>query len=332
MARRRPLKLDDSDNLVEMSDIDLSRIKARMISLYGVDPSVKLSVVPSGGNLSGAPLLDTRLVSTGSSLVSDPLKPLEKFSVEYNRILQTIDSAAITPIHQDSNFTGFPVFLNASDQIQSMTESDFYDTFVESSIETLTRTGWNDSEQSGTYIIAQSNFVPDATLVSTTPVFINTIANAEAFASGALPEDSDQPLQLNTYFLHQINYNTLTTSNGIVIDDSNHLQELTNSNFDNILQKSIRANASRLLTGMPSRTIRYSWDSGNNRGTAILDTILDSTGDGLGIYDNYEQDFEYTQYDSALPYIVRTDGVRHQIVPSGKESVYQTYYLKIKRI
>ena len=175
-------------------------------------------------------------------------------------------------------------------------------------------------------------FVEDAELVSTTPIFINTIADVEQFSSGPLPEDSDQPLELTSYYLHRINPNQAPSFNCIVIDDSDHLQELTDSDFDECLSKSIRYSAAR----RPLNQIRYSFDSGNIRTTAILDTVIDSTGGPVLDYEGstYESeiDNEYSQYDSALPYIIREDGTYRQIVPSGKEAIYRRYYLKIQKV
>lgn len=331
MARRRPLKLDDSDNLVEMSNQDLADVKTRMIALYGADPSVKLIVVGSGGNLPGGPLRDRRLLSGGASLLADPLKPIESLEVEYSRIDQVVDSTALSPVFPDTSSKAYPVYLNLTNQIQSMTDSDFYDTFVDSAIDTLTLTGWSDSEQSGTYVVAQSNFIPKASLVSSTPVFVNTIADTEKFSTGSLPEESDQPLALNMYYLHKINSNYVTTSNPIIINDSNHLQELNHNEFDTILSRSVRYSAARRL----SNTIRYSWDSsaglGNNRGTALIDTILDSTGSDV-VFEYYDEDVTQTQYDSAVPYIIKEDETLHQLVPAGREAIYRTYYLKIKKV
>ena len=332
MARRRPLRLDDSDNLIEMSLDDMLDVRKRIISLYGANPSVSLSVVPSGGNLPGAPLYDRRTISTGAVLAGDPLKPLSTIDVAYIRITQTIDSAGVTPTSPDTNLRGFPVYLNDSDHIQAMTDSDFYDTFMDSAIDTLTLTGWADSTQAGTYVVSTTQFVEDAELVSTTPIFINTIADVEQFSSGPLPEDSDQPLELTSYYLHRINPNRAPSFNCIVIDDSDHLQELTDSDFDECLSKSIRYSAAR----RPLNQIRYSFDSGNIRTTAILDTVIDSTGGAVldyegGTYES-EIDYEYSQYDSALPYIIREDGTYRQIVPSGKEAIYRRYYLKIQKV
>ena len=61
MAVRRPLKINSDNNLEEMSDAEIDAIKARMISLWGSDPSVTLSVVGSSGNLGD--LTDQRLLA-----------------------------------------------------------------------------------------------------------------------------------------------------------------------------------------------------------------------------------------------------------------------------
>ena len=61
MAVRTPLKLDGSNNLIEMSTTDINNIKNQVRYLYGTDPSVDLSYVSSGGNL--GTITDTRITS-----------------------------------------------------------------------------------------------------------------------------------------------------------------------------------------------------------------------------------------------------------------------------
>ena len=59
MVARTPLKLDGSNNLIEMSTTDINNIKSQVRYLYGTDPSVDLSYVSSGGSLGS--ISDTRL-------------------------------------------------------------------------------------------------------------------------------------------------------------------------------------------------------------------------------------------------------------------------------
>jgi len=59
MAVRTPLKLDGSNNLIEMSATDIENIKLEMIRQYSLNPSAVMTVVASGG-LNVASFNDTR--------------------------------------------------------------------------------------------------------------------------------------------------------------------------------------------------------------------------------------------------------------------------------
>lgn len=303
MAVRRPLKLNGTD-LQEMSDSDINDIQLRMIALYGQDPSVTLSVVSSGGNL--GTLRDRRLAAGEAVIEGDPIDPVYVKTVEYSRISQSIDSSATA--YPDTNSIQYPVYLDGANNIKSMTDSDFYDTFVEPAITTLTSSSTS-SSQAGTYFVSTASSVSGSSLVSIIPIFTDTTADAEAFASGPLPEDSDQPITINNYYLHKINSTTSTSINALAIDSDYNIREYNDSDFDNILQRSVRYAAADLAYNK----IRYSYFSGTNRGTAILDTILDS--DNAIIREGDAGEYDYAR----------------QEVPAGESIIYDTYYLRINK-
>jgi len=303
MTVRRPLKLNGTD-LKEMSDSDISNIQSRMISLYGQNPSVTLSVVSSGGNL--GELRDRRLAAGSAVNEGEAIDPVYVKTVIYSRISQSVDSSAAA--YPDTDNIAYPVYLDGSNNIKSMTDSDFYDTFVEPAITSLTSSSTG-TDQAGTYFVSSSSSVSNASLVSLIPVFTDTTADAEAFASGPLPEDSDQPITINNYYLHQINSSSASSVNALSIDSDYNIREYNDSDFDNILQRSVRYAASNLAYNK----IRYSYFTGNQRGTAMLDTILDS--DNSIIREGDAGEYDYAR----------------QEVPAGESTVYETYYLRINK-
>ena len=89
MAIRTPLYYD-SGNLKEMSTVMVDQIIDQIVYQYSLNPSVKLSVVSSGGNLSG--MTDTRLqagaVSTNvSSFPSEgTTQEPQTVTVDYDKV------------------------------------------------------------------------------------------------------------------------------------------------------------------------------------------------------------------------------------------------------
>ena len=304
MAVRRPLKLNGSD-LKEMSDSDIDDVQNRMIYLYGQNPSVALTVVSTGGNLGS--IVDTRLTAGAPNLAGDPVDPVEIKSISYSRVHQLVDSDAT--YWPDSDNISYPTFLDSDNNIKAMTPADFYDTFTKPSIDKLVQSTYTNEEQAGTYFVSTSRNVTNATLVSLIPIFTDTIADAEAFGAGELPEDSDQPLTVNNYYLHMVDPKPKNSPNCIKIDESNNLQEYPDSDFNVMMKRAIRYTAAHLTDNL----VRYDWDSGNPRTTAIIDTILDS--DESFLRGGNEEVYDYVS----------------QLVPAGDASVRNTYNLRIRK-
>jgi hypothetical protein len=304
MAVRRPLKLNGSD-LKEMSDSDIDDVQNRMIYLYGQNPSVTLVVVSTDGNL--GPIVDTRLEAGDPNLSGGGVDPVSIKSISYSRVHQLVDSGA--SYWPDSDNISYPTFLDSDNNIKAMTPTDFYDTFTKPSIDKLVQSTYTNEEQAGTYFVSTSRNVPNSTLVSLLPIFTDTIADAEEFMAGTMPEVRDQPLTVNNYYLHMVDPKPKTSSNGVKIDDTNNLQEYPDSDFNAMMQRAIRYTAAHLTDNL----VRYDWDSGNPRTTAIIDTILDSDNAVLRGGNNDEYDYV------------------SQLVPAGDASVRNTYNLRIRK-
>ena len=206
MAVRAPLYLD-SGNLKEMSTAEVDEIIAETIYQYATGTiGVALGVVASGGNLDQ--MTDSRLIS-GTASVDVSAFPNEATTAEptttnitYDKINQIITSGSGTP---DDGKT-WPVYKTSSDHIQAMSLQDVKDTFLHPAIDLLT-TGSTTSQQAGTYHINTSNSVTGSTLVSATPVFVDTRADAASYTSagiGTAGTTQDINTTINSYFLHRI--------------------------------------------------------------------------------------------------------------------------------
>lgn len=303
MAVRRPLKINNDNNLQEMTDAEIDEIQARMVSLFAENPSVTLSVVGAGGNL--GTITDKRLLA-GENVPAGGFTELTTKTVSYSRINQVIDSAVSQ--YLDTNNRKFPVYYTDSGDIRSMNDSDFQDTFISPALDTLT-SSLTTTAQGGTYFVSSTNLEANADLVSSIPVFVDTLADADAFTSGPLPEAEDQYIIVNSYYLHKLRKEQNTTSENFLLIDSNFdLREMNDSDNDYLLESYIRWAAVHL----EGNRLRYSYTSGNQRGTAMIDTTLDSDN---AVIREGETLYEYD----------------YQKVPSGLPIVKQTHYLRIDK-
>lgn len=307
MAFRRPLFIDGSGNVQEMNDTQIGQIRSQVGYLYSLNPSVTLSVVGSGGNLGS--YTDTRL-QAGAFRTFTTRFPTEAETAEpsvvtisYSRINETVAS---TSQPADTNSVAFPAFLNGSN-LQAMTATDIYDTFISPAISTLV-SGSTGSAQGGTYFVSSSSLVQGSTLVSGTTVFDDTRANVGAYTAGGIPEALDQPTTIANYWLHRINGSgPVSYTTPLYVTGSSHLQAYSTINFNSLMSDFVR-HAAAAITGL---RIRYSINgSGTNRGTGMANTILNGSG-------NYQTRF------------VNGDDYRAQEFPNGTAVTAATHFLRI---
>ena len=130
MAVRKPL-YNVSGDLREMDTTMVDAIVARAVYQYSLNPSVALSVVGSGGNIGS--ITDTRK-QAGAQSTSTTAFPSEATTAEPSTVTVTYDkissaNASVTPT-SDTGKT-WPVYYNASGQIQAMSLTDVKDTSVQ---------------------------------------------------------------------------------------------------------------------------------------------------------------------------------------------------------
>ena len=309
MTARTPLKLNGS-NLQQMTSAEITAIQTEAIRLYGLNPYVYLSVVSSGGNL--GTIYDTRLqAGTGITRVdrfatTAELQNVSTVSVGYSKITQSVDTSLSA--WSDASYS-YPLYYD-NGNLREMSATDFADTFILPAIDTLT-SGSTGTGQAGTYHISTSSSVSGSTLVSATPVFSDTRANAAAYTSAGLIETRDQPTTITNYYLHRINSAAQGSFQLPVCyrKSGTHLQQTPSANFSTALTTMINYYAAE-VTGT---RIRYSINgTGSNRGSGMTDTKLNSS--------------------SYLTRYVNTNDYRAQEVPSGSSTNISTYYLRIYQV
>lgn len=307
MAVRRPLILTGDNDLIEMTDAQINAVKDRCRYLYGANPSVTLTYkAANDGNL--ASMNDSRLkagtyttnVSGFQSAANTP--DVTTVNITYDYIQQSMANTTASP---DTNNIAFPIYYNGSN-IQSMTLTDMYDTFIFDSIDTiLSAVG-----QPGTYRIHTATTLTGYTAVSSNVVFQDTIADADAYSAGGIPETLDQIDNdniTNFYLLAANNISAPSMEQMLFVRNSDkNLQEYSQSSIDAILQNCMRHVASE----ESGSKIRYRINgSGTILGSAMTDTKLNSSV--------YRQRF------------VDANDYRTQEFPAGSATTIATYYLKM---
>ena len=202
MAVRKPLYYTGG-NLREMTTAMVAEVVAATVYQYSLNPGVTLSVVGSSGTL--AAITDTRLQAgaVGNDVTNFDTEAetadVSTVTVTYDKISHA--NASVTPTADSVKL--WPVYYNASSQIQAMTLADIKDTFLHPAIDLLTA-ATTTTAQAGTYHISTATSVTGSTLVSSTAIFTDTRANAGAYSAAGIGETLDQPTTITNYYLHRV--------------------------------------------------------------------------------------------------------------------------------
>ena len=343
MAFRRPLVIK-GDALHEMSDSDIALIRNRVIVNHGRDQGFRLSVVNTNGTLNS--MNDTRkLGGAVSNVDSAQAGPVTTNTITFQRILDSVDGDEYI---SDTTKIDYPIYFESDGnpsniKVRAMTDSDFRDTFIRPVINDLVD-GTTGNNRQGVYFITQDSTA--AGVLSTVPVFIDTIFDANTYAGGFagnlnLPEDSDQPVIEAKYYLGKVPTDSslapLNSSNyfpmlridpdsgGSGTNSHIRLKEMDSATLDHYLLTSLNYTEAFDSHGYK---LRYAIDSandfaGNQVGTAITDKSLLNqkvfSGYGAGGY-------AYGDYFQYLPY-----GALGDSAGGGLPGVVKTYKLKIRR-
>lgn len=300
-----------SGNLREMDSAMIDEIKSLAIYQYSLNPSVSLSVSGSGGNLTS--INDTRL-QAGATSTSTTAFPNEATTAEpstvtvsYQRITKTNASVSVT---SDTGKT-FPLYYTSGGNLRAMDATDFLDTFIFPSIDTLVL-GSTTTAQGGTYFVSTSTSVAGSTLVSATPIFLDTRADTSLYTADEIGETLDQPTTINSYYLHKIDGSAVTLSQfPVYADASNNVKQFSQAEIASLLSEYIRNTAASSTGGYQ---ITYNIDgTGTARGSAMVNTILNGSG-------NYQTRF------------VNADDYRAQEFPDGSPITANTYTFKINKV
>lgn len=306
MAVVSPLYWDGS-SLQEMSSAQLLDLQQRAVYVYGSNPSALLTVVGSSGSLDS--MSDTRMQAGASTTdvtnfdtAGETPNVSQVTPIVYDKINQA-NSSVSTPTDTNNKF--YPVYYDGTD-IRAMSATDVFDTIINAAIGTLV----DGNDRGGTFRIHTATSLSLNTLISSTPVFTDTIANVSAYTAGGIGETQDQPTTITNYYLFQTNQTVATSfQSPLQITSGNDLQIYADANLDAMLLAEMRHHT----VNTTGSRITYSINgSGANRGTGMVDTRLDGAG-------NYQTRF------------VNANDYRTQEFPNGTAQTISTYFLKIAR-
>ena len=316
MASRKMLYVNSNNDLQEMTSAEMVEVQKRMIYAYGSNPTAVLTQVSGSGALVDS-MDDTRL-KAGATSQSTTAFVAEGSTAEPGTVTVSYDKinlayTATGSIDNDADDgTTFPVYYDSSSgNIIAMTLDDVKDTLLHPAIDLLI-SGTESSSTAGTYTITDSSTAAtNYTNVSTTAVFVNTIADTSAYSSGGIPETLDQPSTVTSFFLHRRDASANTPSRmPVVVNDQNDFQQMSTTTIDNILGDWLRYTAAHSADGYKI-TYNATTSGGNTRGTAMVDTRLNGSG-------NYQ-----TRQVS--------DDYRSQEFPNGSAATITTYNLRINK-
>ena len=312
MAVRRPVYLNNG-NIQQMDDTMFGLLKDRFRYEFQQATTIGINVVSSGGNL--GTMTDTRMQAGASTTRADRFSTEaetnepSQVSISYSKMNMNVSTA---PSITSDDGKRYFCYIDDDANVQAMTYQDVLDSIVRPVIDELTN-GSNTNQQAGTYFIdTNATASGDETLVSGTPVFIDTRANVSAYTSSGIGETQAQPTTINSYYLKK---NTISSPSLSVlplkIRGDNDIQEFTLSEVNTIANELMR---NETIDSTGGYKIRYNINgTGTNVGSGMIDTRL--TG-GSG---NYQ-----TRY-------VNTNDYRAQEFPDGTATTISTYFLKIQK-
>jgi len=312
----RTLVQYDGTNVKAMTSAEMVEIQKRMIYAYGANPTVALTVdTGSAGNLTA--MSDTRL-KAGATSQSSTAFVAEGTTAEPGTVTVTYDaihlaytsSGSISKTADDGDT--FPMYLDASNNLQALNLADFKDTLLHPAIDLMIASADSDNTAKSFTITNSSTAATGYTNVSTTAVFTDTRADTSAYSADGIPETLDQPSTITNYYLHQKNNMSAPTPSvfPLVTDSSGNLNQMSTSTIDSVLGAWLRFTAAHSTDGYKI-TYDTATSGGNTKGTAMVDTKLDGSG-------NYQ-----TRQVG--------DDYRSQEFPNGSAATVTTYNLRINK-
>lgn len=318
-VRTNILKLVNGE-FVYMTAQDIENIKQNGIHEYWQDPSVTVDVVATNGNMDG--MVDRRYSAGVSSVTNtgfanpQDVQPVDTTwdTLSENRGTESDDYLGLL----EPRF--FPMYVNADGDLQTMSQDDFYDTFIIPAYNDWRNAGGAGNYSRGQYEIQEDGAEADDSELeeaSALPVFKNSIADANYFSTATIPlgsdEQRDEPVFQTTYKLYKRNTVAVSHPGSLYITLDGEIKELSAGSLAATFKRHFRVaclgiNGRSELKYKIFNQADYDAYTAYKRilGTGMVDTDLSSqTQRNRQVGDNYYS----------------------QDVPSGVEETRETYYL-----
>ena len=318
MTIRTPLFVDGDGNVQEMTSAQITVIKDQAAALYLASPSVTLSWSATNGTTGFlANMADTRYISGEASVVTgftfpsetDTQEPQLK-TINWRRIEQ---SQSGDTIPTDTNNVRYPLYYvddgGGDFTLQSMTEQDFYDTFISDAIDTVSGTTLSK------YKIHTATTLTDYTSLG--QVFSDTQANPANMTAGEIgtagTTQEDSTTNANYYLMERTsNFNTQTGYTiPALITSSGDVDQYTEAEFNAILLANMQYTAASRAAGALTYSVST---TGTALGTNIVNKAMTSAGTG---------DYQTRQ--------VNTNDYRAQEFPNGTVGTINTWKLVVTK-
>ena len=301
MAVRTPVFFNGAD-IQQMNTAQIDAIKRQAKFKYSESPSVTLTYASGSGSL--GTINDTRQQS-GSTLTNASAFPDASLGSQITVANAHIDENKDTNMYSvvDSNNIKFPCFLDGSNNIQPMSDSDFIDTFIKPALASYNTTNTDEDSFGGIFHIQTGTSFSGSTIVNSNPVFIDTRNDGN---TSGVNQTTDQPETVQNYYLYQkdgadndytVPLHVLNTGGDAFTPDS--------ATFGEVLQNMMKYCA----VFIDSCKIDYAYSSGTQRGVSITNTELNSSSQS-----NVQ---------------INADDYRSQEHPAGTATTVNTYFLGI---
>ena len=333
MTVRTPVYLDGT-SIVEMTANQIQKIKDRCVYLHGDATYRSIDLLVDGvgtsirrmidsRDIAGAPTSNTTSMANNNAHISSNPAIDAGATTTYDQISLSV-GAASNP--GDPNNINYPLFYDGNGVLQTMSQDDMYDTFINDATDIII----DGNDRGGTYrIYTDTSGLANHTLVNGTAVFTDQQFNKAVHGSVTttstqeiLPLSSnDLPTTVQNYYLwrtDQIASGDYTlplffnTDNQFETKDSATIDTLLGNllGFSTASRTNYRIGYDVEGIGTDAASISVAANTPAARGSSITDTTLNSS---VRIND---QD---------------ADNYRSQSLPTGGNETETTYTLKIYR-
>jgi len=356
MAIRTPLFRDLTDlggieganNVKEFNSTQIDWLIYQVLMAWAGNPSVSLTVVGSGGTFLPGGMEDTRVQAgagnthSSSFIPAGSCDPVSDVTVTYETM--NLNTATLGGVADTDNLR-FPVYFHdglnkilledtgdyvlledggvvrleedSHPSLQAMSQQDMLDTFIYPAIDKLTAATTTDEQQGTHFVSTTSSSIVGSTIVSASPIFRNTIADAAAYTASGIPETQDQPDASSVdYYLWTIDQTGTPPASAEIpvyaVDLAPgfvDIQDYDSVDWETILSELVRWCAVNDTNGYKITYEINPASGGVARGSTMINTKLDSSS-----YNTLQ---------------VGPDDYRAQIFPAGTETAIGDYTLKI---